>query len=272
MHHLRAGVAHERPGSLGRVKWFLLLALGGTGAVIVTLCVLLLLVQHRIRRRNRVRPADAPTAPIYWLVAPQAPARLHRRLVAAARVAQAVAERHRPTGRRARRQDPPTIVSLCEQLEAHAASIDAHLPLVAHHPPARRREVLAHVNRSVKELERMAARLSVMSTEISAPTVLAGHVDTMAELRTRLDTLEAAHATFGEIESEVGITTAQPWTPQPQPRELSAPEPELQLPDLSMPRAEPEHQPLSVREPETRLEPQLAPMPQAQVPEPEARR
>lgn len=245
------------PDSLQRVKWFLLLTLGGTGAVIVTICVLLLLVQHRLRRRNRVLPAAAGTAPMFWLVSPQSPARLHRRLVAAARVAQAVAERHRPTGRRARRQEPPTIVGLCEQLEAHAASIDSHLPLVAHHPPARRREVLRQLTRNVDELERTAARLSVMSAEISAPTVLAGHVDTMAELGTKLDTLEAAHASLREIESDVGVTTAPRWTPQPQPQPppLALPEQQPQALPPPQPRSEavpapePQPEPLSVQEP-----------------------
>lgn len=189
------------------MKWFLLAGLGATGAVIVALCTMVLLVQHRLRRRNRVRPAVRDDAPLFWLVSPQSAARFHRRLIVAARIAQGVAERHRPVGRRARRQDPPTIVALCEQLEAQAASLDSHLPLALHLPMARRRSVLSHLAGGVAEIERTAARLSVMSAEISAPTVLATHADGLADLGRRLDALESANDTIRQIEAGAGLAS-----------------------------------------------------------------
>jgi hypothetical protein len=187
------------------VKWFLLLALGGTGALIVTICAVLLLVLHRIRRRNRVRPTQPDDIPLFWLLSPQSPARLHRRLVAAARAAQLVAERHRPTGRRAKHRDTPTIVVLCEQLESHAASIDAHLAFAARLSPGPRREVLSNLVRGVGEIERTAARISVMSTEMRAPAVLAEHENGIAEMSGRLDALESAHASLRELEAGAGL-------------------------------------------------------------------
>ncbi len=187
------------------MKWFLLLTLGGTGALVVTLCAVLLLVLHRIRRRNRVQPSQPNDVPLFWLLSPQSPARLHRRLVAAARTAQLVAERHRPVGRRARRQDTPTIVVLCEQLETHAASIDAHLAFAARLAPGPRRQVLSSLTPGVIEIERTAARISVMSTQMRAPTVLAEHVDGIAEMSGRLDALESAHASLRELEAGAGL-------------------------------------------------------------------
>ncbi len=209
------------------MKWFLLFTLGGTGAVIVALCVILLLIQHRIRCRNRVQPHEPDDVPLFWLVSPQPAARLHRRLVVAARSAQLVAERHRPTGRRARRQAPPTIVTLCDQLVAQAASLDAHLPLAGRVPAAGRREVLGHLARGVAEVERTAARLSVMSAQIAAPTVLAEHVDGMTEMSLRLDALESAHASVREIEAGAGLTSPSAlWTsPERAAVPASPPEP-----------------------------------------------
>lgn len=187
------------------MKWFLLLTLGGTGAVIVTLCVVVLLVLHRLRRRNRVRPTQADDIPLFWLVSPQSPARLHRRLVSASRAAQVVAERHRPMGRRNRRREPPTIVVLCDQLEAHAASLDAHLAFATRLSPAPRRRVVANVARGVAEIERTAVRISVMSAEMRAPTVLAEHADSIAEMTTQLDALESAHAALRQLEADAGL-------------------------------------------------------------------
>lgn len=207
--------------NLSQVKWFLLLALGGTGAVIVMLCAVVLLVLHRLRRRNRVTPSQPDDIPLVWLLSPQAPARLHRRLVAATRAAQLVAERHRPVGRRARRRETPTIVVLCEQLEAHAASVDAHLAFAARLAPAPRRKVLSTLAPGVAEIERTAARISVMSTEISAPTVLAQHTDGIAEMSGRLDALESAHASLRELEAGAGLRSASIL--QVHPEQVDAP-------------------------------------------------
>lgn len=190
------------------MKWFLLLTLGGTGAVIVTLCIAVLLVLHRLRRRNRVRPAQADDIPLLWLVSPQSAARLHRRLVAATRAAQLVADRHRPAGRRGkrgRREDPPTIVVLCEQLEVQAAMIDTHLAFAVRLASRPRRQVLASLAPGVAEIERTASRIAVMSAEMRAPTVLAEHTDGIAELSNRMDALESATASLRELEAGAGL-------------------------------------------------------------------
>ncbi len=193
------------------MKWFLLFTLGGTGAVIVFLCLTVLLILHRLRRRNRVRPSEPDDIPLHWLVSPQLAARHHRRLVVASRAAFVVAERHRPAGRRARRQEPPPIVALCEQLVAHAASLDAHLALAMHLPVPRRRRVITHLAGGISEIERTAARLTLMSAEITAPTVLVEHADGMAEMSLRLDALEAADVSLREIEAGAGVTSPSPF-------------------------------------------------------------
>lgn len=187
------------------MKWLLLLTLGGTGAVIVTACVVVLLVLHRLHRRNRVRPTQADEISLFWLISPQPAARLHRRLVASAHSVQVVAERHRPVGRRQRRQSPPTIVVLCEQLEAHAAALDAHLAFATRLAPGPRRQVLASLPAGVAEVERAAARIAVMSTEISTPRVLVDEVDGLDAMSTHLDSLELAHATLRELEAGAGL-------------------------------------------------------------------
>lgn len=193
---------------LGAMKWLLLLTLGGTGVAIVVLCTVVLLVLHRLHRRNRVRPTRPDDISLLWLVSPQSPARLHRRLVAATRASQSVAERHRPSGRRARRREVPTIVVLCDELEAHAASIDAHLVFAARLSPGPRRQVLAKVARDVAEIERTAVRISVMSAQMRAPVMLTEHADSIAELSTHLDALESAHATLHELEIGAGLHSA----------------------------------------------------------------
>ncbi|MDQ6697777.1 MAG: hypothetical protein M3Z46_10020 [Actinomycetota bacterium] len=187
------------------MKWVLLLTLGGTGAVIVAICAVVLLVLHRLRRRNRITPSRPDDVPLFWLLSPQAPARLHRRLIAAARAAQLVAERHRPVGRRARRRPSPTIVVLCEQLEVHAAAVDAHLAFAARLAPGPRRQVLSTLAPGVAEIERTAVRISVMSAEISAPAVLAEDTDGITQMSGRLDALEAAHASLRELEAGAGL-------------------------------------------------------------------
>lgn len=208
------------------MKWFLLLTLGGTGAVIVTMCIVVLLVLHRLRRRNRVSPAQANDISLLWLVSPQSPARLHRRLVAATRSTQLVAARHRPAGRRARRSEIPTIVALCEQLEANAIALDSHLAFASRLSPSARRQVLAHLSPGVAEIERTAIRISMMSTEMRAPTVLAEHVDGINEMSNRLDALESARASLHELEAGAGLASPSLFTAsQPVPAPVVRAEP-----------------------------------------------
>lgn len=189
------------------MKWVLLFVLFVIGAIIVTMSTLVLFVRHRLHRLHRIEPSTSTGAPLYWLLSPQVAARLHRRLVAAGRTAQLVAERHRPSGRRARRQEPPTIVGLCADLQAQAVSLDQHLPMVGRLPASQRRSVLARLTIGVAEVERGAARLSVMSAEISAPRVLPHEDDDEVELSRRLDSLEAANQELRAIEADCGLTS-----------------------------------------------------------------
>jgi len=178
------------------------------GAIIVSLCSLVLLVRARLHRRHRVDPHTATGAPLTWLVSPQAGARLHRRLVASSRTVEMVAQRHRPTRRRGTKSEPPAIVGLCEALQRQALSLDGHLAMVVHLPAAQRRQVLGQLTVSVVEVERTAARLSMMSADLEAPRVLPHDIDSMTELTQRLDGLEAAHRELSAIEAGAGLDSA----------------------------------------------------------------
>lgn len=193
------------------MKWVLLFALGGTGAVVVAMCILVLLVRHRLQRRHRVQPKVASDAPLYWILSPQAPARLHRRLVAAARAARLVAARHQPTGRRGRKLEPPTIVRLCQELEGQAQALDTHLALAGRLPARQRRLVVAQLANGVGEVERTVARLSMMSAEIAAPRALVGHLDDATDLTRQLDDLERADQELRAIEAAAGLTSSTPF-------------------------------------------------------------
>jgi uncharacterized membrane protein len=202
------------------MKWVLLIFLLSLGTIIVSLCSLVLLVRARLHRRNRVEPRTATGAPLYWLVSPQAVARLHRRLVASSRTVEMVAQRHRPRGRRGVRSQPPAIVGLCEALQQQALGLDSHLAMIVHLPAGQRRQVLGQLAVGVVEVERTAARLSLMSAELEAPRVLPDDIDGMTELTQRLDGLEAAHRELSAIEAGAGLDSAsllRPRATQPVP-------------------------------------------------------
>ncbi len=145
----------------------ILLLLGTTGVALVATLLSVLLLVHRLRRRNRVSPAHPSPAPVGWLWSPRLAARLHRRLRAAVAVARMVARRH------AGDPYPPRTVGLAGELEREAVAVDHHLALLGRLPVAERRRPLAQVIADVGRIERVASRLSMLEVQAATPARLA---------------------------------------------------------------------------------------------------
>lgn len=189
------------------MKWFLLVLLGGTGAVIIATCIVVLLVRHRLRRRHRVDPAVATGAPARWLIDPREPARLHRKLCRVGRTAATVGDHHRPRGRRARRAEPSPLLRLADDLLAHAVALDRQLARLAVLAPIARREPLAEVAASVAEVEDAAVRLVALDAELVAPRMLTADDPTLSDLTGRLDRLATAHRELLALDRDAGLDT-----------------------------------------------------------------
>lgn len=184
----------------------LLLALGGTGVVIVFLCIVVLLVRHRIAQRHRVDPSVRTEAPLVWLVDPRAPARLHRRLVRIGHTASAISEDHRPPTRRLRRSEPPRpIAVVADDLRRHAVVVDSQVARLAVLAPRARYAPMADLTESVDELERAAVRLMALSAEVRAPRMLEADDPALLAVAGRIDRLADAHRDLIEIERSLGL-------------------------------------------------------------------
>ncbi|MGI8754582.1 MAG: hypothetical protein ACR2MB_01730 [Acidimicrobiales bacterium] len=189
------------------MKWALLFALGGTGAVIVFACILLLVLRHRLNRFHRVQYSTPTDAPLTWLVDPRQPARLHRRLTKVGRTATAVADDHRPPSRRRRRTTPPTpIVEAAEGVCAQAVAADQQLARLAVLAPGARRGPVAEVGQSVAALEQAAARLVALSAEVQAPRTIDNNRPGLLDVTAQVDRLAAAHQALLDLDAEAGLS------------------------------------------------------------------
>jgi hypothetical protein len=194
------------------VKWALLFALGGSGALLVGLCIVALFVRHRLHRIHRVHYSVATDAPITWLIDPRLPARHHRRLTKVGHTADAVAGDHRPVARRFRRPgDPPPIVGVAEDLRDQAVALDHRLARLAILAPQARREPLESMGRSIDELERAAARLVALSSEVRTPRVLEADDPTLIDVAGQIERLAEAHQALVDLDAQAGLV------PQPVP-------------------------------------------------------
>lgn len=193
------------------MKWALLFALGGTGAVIVGLCIVALFVRHRINRRHRVDHTVPTDAPLTWLVDPRQPARLHRRLTRVGRTAIVVGDDHRPATKRLRKREPdPPIVSVADDLRRQAVAIDQQLARLAVLAPRARHQPLLDLGRSVDELERAATRLLALSTEVRTPRTLDADHPGLLDVAGQIDRLAEAHEALLAIDAEQGLAPLSP--------------------------------------------------------------
>jgi hypothetical protein len=188
------------------VKWALLFTLGGLGTVIVAACIAFLFLRHRLHRLHRVHHATPTEAPLTWLVDPRLPARLHRRLAKVGQAAEAVAEDHRPQGRRFRKPPAvPPIVHVAEGVRDQAVAVDRRLPRLAMLSAPARREPLDQISRSVDELERTTARLVEMSADLRTPRTLASDDPGLLDVAGQVERLAEAHRALDDLDHQAGL-------------------------------------------------------------------
>ncbi|HEY4376455.1 MAG TPA: hypothetical protein VGM93_04825 [Acidimicrobiales bacterium] len=190
------------------MAWFVLAVLGTVGGLIVVGGALVLLVRHRLHRRNRVDPTKPTAAPLHWLANPRTTAQLHRRLVRAARVADQAAEPWRPKGRKARRAAPPTLVAMADELRTQARALDEHLVRLLALPTATRIIALRSVYPAVADIEQAALQLSTLSADLATPRVLPDQQAGLADLGRRIEHLGQAHDKLRAIERDQGLVPA----------------------------------------------------------------
>jgi hypothetical protein len=152
-----------------------------------------LFIRNRIRRKLRIKPGTASAAPTTWLVSNWEPAQLHRRLrkvAIVARGATSVADKH------------SQVASVGRDIEDRAVAVDAHIVLVSR-MWRREPEARAALREQVTELEHLATRTAAAATSQKALTMASE--DPLADLRERLDALEAARVELIAIERNTGL-------------------------------------------------------------------
>lgn len=177
--------------------WFLLF--------VVTMAVLFAagvgLMSWRMARHNRVDPDVETLAPILWLWAPSQPARLHRRLRAAA------APVHIPAKPSKHAPPLPPNADLCRRLAGEAVQVDNYIVMASRMSRVQRKPALRSLNSQVIEVEQLSRRLvqdrrraqtPAGMTVPTAPRVL-------AEIRQQLDLLDEAQRELLEIEQSNGL-------------------------------------------------------------------
>jgi hypothetical protein len=107
------------------------------------------LIRWRLRRRNRVDPAQPSPAPLRWLASPTEPARLHRRLRTIARVGIVNAEI----------DDHATA-----EILVVATRLDSRAVLATCGSIGERRNHLRELRTEVRELEQLTSRLALPLT------------------------------------------------------------------------------------------------------------
>jgi hypothetical protein len=157
-----------------------------TGAAMwAVLALSVLWVRHRLRRRLRIDPKVRSQAPTVWIWSPAPAARLHRRLRAVAATARAI-----PAA-------DGSLAQIAVDLTGGAVALEPSLIAVAR---ARRtgRPARRELSAQVSDLEATARRLTALSAQRSDP-------GRAAQLRERVDALEAAHAELAEIDVRAGL-------------------------------------------------------------------
>lgn len=173
--------------------------------MLITCLVLLLVVflgARAMRKRNRVSPDVETSAPVSWLGAPGAGARLHRRLrtaVVVARSASAAA---------------PTAAHLAEltaELEREAVGIDAHLVIGSRVKGRDGRTRMAALAQQVRKVEQVASQISLLAAQAQAPMVGAAQGSALDDLSRQLDHLEQARHEVAEVETAAGVHRVSPY-------------------------------------------------------------
>ncbi len=171
---------------------------------IVLLVVVATILRWRLHRRNRVSPAVRSPAPVTWLWAPTAPARLHRRLQGA------VAEIHLAPSHTGQAIGAASVDDLRRELEYQAVELDHHLVIAARHPRGQRRSLVRSLGEQVEEVEQLSVRLSRLSarpegTPSSGWEATRQPPEVLAAIARQLDLLDEAQAELTAIERAAGL-------------------------------------------------------------------
>ena len=166
---------------------FALLILLSLGAA-ASLGVAIALTYQALSRRNRVASRVRTGAPLSWLWSGRMAARMHRRLRAIVRSAQACCPR---VSRRAPRS---TVHELVDDLVELAAAADRRIVVAANLPRLRRTLALAEIAVEIREIEVLSSRVRHYAG-LGAPPAI-----TPAALRERLDALDAARREIDGID------------------------------------------------------------------------
>ena len=164
------------------MEFLLFLALLLLTLVAVTVGLIVLAV-YGVKRSNRISPKAASPAPTTWLASPSAAARMHRRLKAATRRAQAIARRPGNT---------PEVKRMAGELEHEALIIGDELAVVASAPAPHRRAHLAAIEPKVQQVESLAQRLAAAANPPQTTPGLVPEPEGLDRLAEALDAMEAA--------------------------------------------------------------------------------
>jgi hypothetical protein len=146
------------------------------------------LVVRGVRRANRVAPNRRTAAPIGWLWSLRAPARLHRRLKRAVRMAWTSVAPLAPRG---------SLSRLADELAQRAAFIDDRLVSAA-----RARWLLGGLAQEVAQVEADARRLTGLAHSWRLQlqqAALASEAVPALDMQSRLDAFEAAMAELSRV-------------------------------------------------------------------------
>jgi hypothetical protein len=144
-----------------------------------------------LRRANRVDARVRAPAPITWLWSPRQPARLHRRLRGAVRLA-----------RRSGNGPGGGTRHLVDELAGHAVALDRHLITAACCPASLRRARLADLAVRTATIEASAVRL----TEVAASVAPPADGSALQHLAERIDHVAVAHAELRHLETVPFLT------------------------------------------------------------------
>jgi hypothetical protein len=142
------------------------------------------LLLRKLARSNRISPSIPTLAPTTWLVVPERPARLHRRLRRSVGMANAAAAPHASKKGRA----TSTIPDLVDDLQRRACLVDNELVVAARAKGPLRWSMLNELERQIDEVEALATRIAGLSSAWAASPIPAG----LEAINDRLTAMETA--------------------------------------------------------------------------------
>lgn len=159
------------------------LAVGALFAVTVVAALVALAVVAT-GRAVRIDKWAQTGAPRRWLWSPSAPAKYHRRLRAAVRM----------LGRRV------DVAPDARRVRDEAVALDVQISAVSRLPVRARMAALHALAPAVREVEVVACRLAGLRPDLAPPTLAGTGEGGLADVRERLDALDAARAEVAAVE------------------------------------------------------------------------